>query len=216
MTHLDKKKFAELINVCASIYSKELTNAALAAFYEMLKDYEISDIDKAFYRHMKTSKFFPTPADIIEYLPGDQNHMGADQAWGIALKSFDEAQTVVMTMEIANARDACLEIYHSGDTTAARMAFRDAYNDVIKLSGKPEYFVSPGWDKQNRSIEVRLAIDRGYIKYEKGKKYLINYNPEIKFKQLMDLSEKWDQTEEERKAYIESLNKLKNIINIKN
>lgn len=117
-----------------------------------------------------------------------------------------------MTEEIATARDACLDIYESGDTIAARMAFREAYNGIIKTAGKPEYFVSLGWDKKNRAVEVQKAIDQGLLKYEQGEKYLIDYSPNIKFKQLMDMSEKRQQTEEERQMNLKNIEQLKNML----
>jgi hypothetical protein len=55
--------------LCASeIYSKDVSKTHAQAFLNFLRDYDIADIEKAFHEHIKESKFFPVPADIIDLI----------------------------------------------------------------------------------------------------------------------------------------------------
>lgn len=56
--------------LCATeIYSKEISPTHAQVFMNLVREYDIADVEKAFQRHMKSSKFFPTPADIINLIP---------------------------------------------------------------------------------------------------------------------------------------------------
>lgn len=56
--------------LCATeIYSKEISSAHAQIFMNLIREYDIADIERAFHQHMRSSKFFPTPADIIDLIP---------------------------------------------------------------------------------------------------------------------------------------------------
>ncbi len=55
----------------------------------------------------------------------------ADEAWALALETFDEAATVCLTDEILLAAVAASPVWESGDRVGARMAFKAAYERVL-------------------------------------------------------------------------------------
>lgn len=142
----------------------------------MLKPYDQVEVGKAFARHARTSKFFPTAAEIIGYLPSANTdlHYAADEAWAIALKSFDERETVIITREILEAKSVVQELYDAGDVIGARMGFRAAYDRIIKNASTPVWQVSAGDDKQLRIDAVRNAVAKGLLPPKTLDKYLLD------------------------------------------
>lgn len=179
MTDSEKKRFYEAITLTFTIYGKEVKANVLDIFWNDLKEFSLDSVLKALNDHRRSSKFFPTIADIIERIPAskDGQHIGADEAWSIAFESFDEANTVVMTQEIATARGIAMEIYQDGNRIAARMAFKDAYNRLIDQSdAKPEWFISQGFDKSLRHAAVEHAKSLGRLPQAKYQNF-IEHNP---------------------------------------
>lgn len=170
----DQEKFAQVLLSCGEIYSKEVRDGQIALFWEAVKDIPLDKITQAFTKHIKTSRFFPTPAEILGYIPSAQfsGHIGADEAWTLALKAMDENATVILNEEILKAREMAMDIYYSGDKVGARMAFKGAYQNAILGNEKPKWFVSLGHDKNSREGEIAKAYDAGLISYEQVVKYL--------------------------------------------
>lgn len=166
MKEEDSKKFFEFLEGCGLIYGREVKDAQAAIFFNALAEYSFVDVEKSFNTHIKSSKFFPTPSDIIQNIPRPMNsHVGADEAWQVALNAMDESTSVIVNNEILQARECAMDIYYSGDKVGARMAFRDAYNRIILQSPKPTWFVSLGHDKDGREhvkakFEEMKLLDR--------------------------------------------------------
>lgn len=173
MNNNEKRQFLEAITGCAVIYRVELKNPQIAMYWEILKDYDLDQVLGAITRHMKSAKFFPAPVELLEYIPAASanQHIGADEAWAIVIESFDEESTVVMTPQIAEARGIALPIFQSSDEVGARVAFRDAYNRIIKTSPSPKWFVSEGFDKARKADAVANAIQLGRLTAGSDSKY---------------------------------------------
>lgn len=165
MQDSDKKRFLEVMNGCAAIFRTEVAKPQIQIYWEILKDFSIEDVEAAISKHMRAAKFFPVPAEIIDRIPAAKanRHIGADEAWGLVLESFDEFSTVVLTQEISEARGLVLDIYESSDVTGARMAFREAYNRIIASAGKPQWFVSEGFDSARKADAVAKAVQLGRL-----------------------------------------------------
>ena len=151
---------------------KQLSPDAMKMVIHALAPYPLDLLLLAIDRHLKTGKFAPTPKDLIDMLEHGHHHIGADEAWGIALESFDEDATCVMTQEILEARGVALPIYEAGDSIGARMAFREAYNRIIKTDRKPEWTVSEGYDKARRIDAVTKAVQLGRLTHNDAARYL--------------------------------------------
>ena len=142
---------------------KVLSAAARAMFFQDLQEYPWEWVQKAFEAHRKDaerSKFGPpNPGDIrhqIEIRMPVQ-WIGANEAW--ALMPKDEQTSAVLNQVTAKALAAAARIIATEGETAARMAFRDAYERGVateKLAGrKPEYFFSAS---QGGSEEEKLGV----------------------------------------------------------
>lgn len=168
MKDSDMLKFFDFLDGCGSVYDKEIKEAQAKIFFNALAEYDFNAVEKSFNAHIRTSKFFPTPADIIQNIPKPKlaGHIGSDEAWQLALKAMDERNSVVLNEQIMKARECAMDIYYSGDKVGARMAFRDAYNRIILESPNPTWFVSLGFDKdghEKAKEELReLKLLAGY------------------------------------------------------
>jgi hypothetical protein len=171
------------------VNGKELSDKAMCRVFEMLMPYPLSAVLKAFDTHNKTNRFAPTPADLIEILESHKpRHLGANEAWSLALKSMDEFETVVLTDEIMNARAIAWNIYADGDEIGARMAFREAYEREIKNAGTPTWKVSLGFDTQRREEAIRQAVDKNLLPKSELLKIGVEVDDNIGFERLVDLS----------------------------
>ncbi len=73
MHSADSIKFAQVLAAVAQVYSKGITAEHAETLFRSLEEYDISDIEQAFFKHMKLSEFFPTPAHIIKLIPSNSS-----------------------------------------------------------------------------------------------------------------------------------------------
>ena len=120
--------FEAVLTGILSIYNRERpTPAAARAWWAALEPFEWRHVCAALNEHAARSKFPPTPADIVERLESCDGRPTAAEAWALALAADDEAETVVWTPEIAEARSAAKPALDIGDKVGARQAFVEAY-----------------------------------------------------------------------------------------
>ncbi len=98
----------------------------------------------------------------------DQNapggHPTANEAWALVLASQDEAETVVWTEQIAEAAGIVQPILDAGDEVGARMAFRDAYDRILRERPEPtRWFASLGSDHGRRTAAIDRAVRAGLL-----------------------------------------------------
>ena len=66
MNQSDKPKFAEMMATACAVYDKPpMEKEALRAYWLMLEGYSIDKVLHACNEHMKGSRFFPKPAELI-------------------------------------------------------------------------------------------------------------------------------------------------------
>lgn len=86
----DKERFFTCLVGSAEVVGKQLSKHGMKIYWEMLKDYDIESVEKAFIQHGKNpdaGQFMPKPADIIKHIDGG----GEDRAllaWAIVDKSI--------------------------------------------------------------------------------------------------------------------------------
>lgn len=165
MQNHDYEKFTEIWGTAheLSANGKVLSNAAMTAAFRVMSEFGLSTISEALTRHTRKNKFAPTPADVIEIILGASRHVGADEAWAIALNSMDERETVVWTKEIAEARAIAWDVWQFGDKVAARMTFKDAYTRLIAGAGHPVWISNIGFEKERRAIAINHAVEIGRL-----------------------------------------------------
>jgi hypothetical protein len=161
---------------CAEVYSELLTKERMQGYLRLLSDIPPDDLRAALDAHMRDperGKFFPRPADIMAKLPRQQpKPMNADEAWAIAIVSFDEGASVVWNTVIEEARNAALPIWLEGDGIGARMAFKGAYDRLMSCGGQSRWKLSIGHDPARREEAVNSAIAAGLITAEQGRDLL--------------------------------------------
>ena len=92
-------------------------------------------------------------------------HQTANEAWALVLSSHDEAETVVWTEQIAEAAGIVQPILDAGDEVGARMAFRDAYERILRERPEesPRWFPSLGSDPVRRQAALYRAVASGRL-----------------------------------------------------
>lgn len=106
---------------------------------------------------------------ILDRMPNQ--HPGPAEAWAIVYGAFDEADTVVWSVEMQRAFfDAAFEL--RGDRVAARLAFVSAYEREVanaRANGRaPFWTVTPGTDATRRLVRVQSAVDMGRLTLERA------------------------------------------------
>jgi hypothetical protein len=176
----DFDNFARVLDAAYSLHSKSLTADARSLFFAALGKYSLGDVRKAFSAHIsdpQRGQFPPKPADLIAHMVGDQSKDGrpdANEAWAIAVRSRDEADTVCWTQEMAEAFGTASSI--SGDEFGARNAFASKYNRLVedaRAAGRPvTWFMSYGHDASRREAVALEAVRAGHLQLEHVRKAL--------------------------------------------
>lgn len=163
------KDLAVTYEMCGS---PELSEGAMTAILEKLEKYPYESVLKSLKRCQDEVHGRLALADIIQRI--DDGRPGAEEAWGMIPQ--DEWKTVVWCDEMAEAWGIASSILSAGDEVGARMAFKEAYNRLIRearSSGvKPHYWVSLGHDIHGREHVIREAVDRGRISLEHAQRLL--------------------------------------------
>lgn len=91
-------------------------------------------------------------------------HPTANEAWALVLASADESDTVVWTEQIAEAAGIARPVLDAGDEVGARMAFRDAYDRILRERPEsPRWFASLGSDAGRRAAAIDKAVRAGLL-----------------------------------------------------
>lgn len=159
--------------VKAITVTAELTGASLSgpAVAMMAKDltamHSVDAILRALTRCRKELSRPLTAGAVFDRLAEDDGRPSGDEAWAVALQSSDEAETVVWNGEIQKAMAAARPILEAGDKIGARMAFRDAYERIVRNNREagilPVWEASLGWDKERRAVAIESARSLGLL-----------------------------------------------------
>lgn len=167
----DTFAFADLLAGVFDAYNRVAPQPATQMLWlRMLEPYEFSAVTAAFSQYVANeAKFPPTPAQILALLghgTGDSRPT-ADEAWATALLSRDEAETVVWTLETAQAFATCRTVLDLGDEVGARMAFKGAYDRLVARARHERQPVawqaSLGWDADRRERALTAASNAGLL-----------------------------------------------------
>jgi hypothetical protein len=85
MTEHDRGRFAELLLAIGETYSEPVSDARMEIYFRALSDLSLDDIRQAAHVHVKTQKFFPRPAELIEAVEGSVDDR-AELAWMAVLE----------------------------------------------------------------------------------------------------------------------------------
>lgn len=145
-------------------YGRRMSAAGAAEWLDALRGYPEAAIVAALRLWRDTREDAPTPAGLRGLLDPGSVWPSADEAWAVVAPVLgDERASVVWCAEMARAAG---EVEHL-DPVAGRMAFRAAYERLVseaKRQGRrPEYYLSPGWDREGRETAVREALRLGWV-----------------------------------------------------
>ena len=163
----DVKPFHDLFESVMPIYRMEASKGTKLIWWNLLNKYSLELISQAFEEHVKVNNRSITPADILAMIEkiSPDGRPGADEAW--ALIPRREADTVVITEEMATALRAAQPLLDEGDQIAARMAFKGAYVTAVDQAKRAQipakWFISMGWDIEGRLAPVSEALMLGRI-----------------------------------------------------
>lgn len=173
MFESDFDPFVGLLDAVYSLHGKTLPTTAKPLFFRALGAYSLNTVRAAIDAHVKDSQrgqFPPKPADLIaqiEGAAGNDERPGPEEAWAIAVQAFDEASTIMLNDEIAEALGIARPIFDLGDEVGARMAFREAYTRIVaqaRSTGVPvKWWPSLGSDRDGRKEVLERAVVRGLL-----------------------------------------------------
>ena len=151
------------IAVVAEVTGTELSKGALILIEKELKRYPGEVAMAALGRTARECTGRLSLAQILSRI--DDGRPGADEAW--TMVPMDEDTTTVWNNEICEAWDCCRDLICSGDTIAARMAFKSAYERIAQRNKNdgmaPGWTVSLGFDKNGRAEPIRKAVQLGRL-----------------------------------------------------
>lgn len=169
-------EFQTLLNATCSLlsrgtYTPNPMNTAL--FFKSLSRYDIGTVRGAFESHIRDrerGRFVPLPADIIaqiESASANDGRPGDEEAWAVALRSADEAATVVWTDETARAMGEARPVLMAGDKVGARMAFKAVYARLVVEARQQripvKWSASLGHDAESRNATLLPHIEAGRL-----------------------------------------------------
>jgi hypothetical protein len=151
---------AATAELCGKVYSP----AAARMLAQDLDGYDEDGVMAALTRCRKEldGKPFNVAAIIARIEDG---HPGVEEAW--AMMPVDESQSVVWTLQMAEAFGAAQPLLDAGDRIGARMTFKEAYTKLLVLARdakQPAKFTpSLGTDVGGREVAIKQAVDKGRL-----------------------------------------------------
>lgn len=174
MHNADRQEFGTRLKGLGTIYGREVTGSVFEFFWRALETHDANAVFAAMDRHVRRSKFFPTPAELLESIDAGNpdGRPGSEQAWAQCARLLDESESVVITAEMREAWQLAwpaIDARHNGryDTVAGRKAFLEAYTAIVaraKAAGSPvAWELQPGSHKGRKAEVVTEAIQQGRL-----------------------------------------------------
>lgn len=169
MDDSQKPAFIERLTEIMLAYGKPLHDeAVLGAWWRQLQEFPLRVVALAFsaYRE-ENDTFAPVPNSIYKRCLSMDGRPGAEEAWAIALRGTDEADTVVWTNEIAVAFGICRPVLETSGAISARKPFMEAYTRLVveaRAVRRPaEWVVSKGHDPARQVEVIKAAAAAGRL-----------------------------------------------------
>jgi hypothetical protein len=171
MTPQERSELGRALADMAVLYSRDLTEGAIAMFVAALDGYRLVDVLAALNAHARdpeAGRFMPKPADVIGKLVAADGRPTAEEAW--ALVPLSESGATVWTDECAAAAGAAQPLLARGDEPGARMAFRQAYDRAVKHAREARipvrWWLSRGHDRADDDRALVAAVSAGRLTHD--------------------------------------------------
>lgn len=76
MTNAERGAFARLLLALAETFNEPLSETRADVYFDVLKPYPLEAVQRAAHRLLRTSVFFPKPAEFVKLLEGDAADQG--------------------------------------------------------------------------------------------------------------------------------------------
>ena len=221
MLESDKKEFASIISATLKTYRVEPDADVLRLWWGVLSLYSIEQVRNGLNRFVsnKENKYSVVPAHIVEAIVQNNpdGRLGADEAW--ATYPRNEADSAVITDEMAEAMQVAYPLLQEGDKIGARMSFKEAYNRITEQNKTnnilPKWFPSLGHSKDGRQQVLEQAVKLGRITQDHALSLLPAPNNEdftnavLKIKSTLAIANNEKITDEDRAKAKEEMAKLR-------
>ena len=203
MNKSDRSNLGAALNaaMAASASGKPVAPETLDLWFRLLEHCSMSEVTQAITRHVRQSKFPPTPHDILEIVSERLGYPSPEEAWNRLPK--DERDGGYVNQQMMDGLSACSDSLERGDMIGARMAFIESYKKSVstaKMSNaRASYFysspagISHDQLKEKKHQDLLLAIDLGWLDATAGAvKQMLLITSESKPIALEDLTKKMD------------------------
>ena len=175
MNQSEFRQFSTLLSETAEYYRQPLAPATVKIYWAALQRYELATFRTLLDEHVKTQKFLPTVAELLDGIRLMDGRPDVEEAWSIVSQSLnDEGVTIVWTQEMASAFGVALGARE--DRVAARMAFKESYNRALRdarRKGTPvKWTPSFGTDSTGRDGPLIKAVAEGKLLAEHVQQFL--------------------------------------------
>lgn len=90
---MQRKEILGILKVLCDTYDFEITDMKIEVWYMALKEFPCKDVQNATFEYIRTGKYKPKPADIIELIveskaPQMPEEMSAQEAWALVYKAI--------------------------------------------------------------------------------------------------------------------------------
>lgn len=166
LSELQQEQLLASLYATAEILDQQLQPRAAALMVADLKIYDEKPLVEALSALRRAGQKL-TPENVIRHLVTQDGRPEANEAWAIAMTSYDEAETVLMTPEIQQAAASAESVFRAGDKIGARMAFIATYERLVTTArqvGTPlKWSLSLGHDAERRASAIESAERLGRL-----------------------------------------------------
>lgn len=166
LSELQQEHLLASLYATAEILDQQLQPRAAALMVADLKIYDEQPLAEALSAVRRAGQKL-TPENVIRHLVTQDGRPEANEAWAIAMTSYDEAETVLMTPEIQQAAGSAESVFRAGDKIGARMAFIATYERLVTTArqvGTPlAWSLSLGHDAERRASAIESAERLGRL-----------------------------------------------------
>ena len=161
MVEHDAQEFATALATLAEGLDKTLTRTQIEFYFEVLRNFELPEIKQAIVQAGRECRFFPKPAELIEFIEGSKDGQ-AGKAWALLVEAArkggqyaslwmeDFALAAAFRRTFPSWIEFCQELPPVSDPMHASWfnRFRSAYTDAKRsLAQEDRYFI--GWHEAN-------------------------------------------------------------------
>lgn len=179
---MQREEIIKVLKVIEDTYEVKITDISAEVWYAVLKDFDYQDVQRATFQYIRTGKYKPKPADIIELIvnnkvPQQPEELSPQEAWALVYKaicnsaynSIQEFEKLPELVQKAvgsadNLRQHAID--YDFNMGVAQSNFLRAYNTILKR-------------KENDYALKIDAVKRGELSIEQMQSMMIPENTKM-------------------------------------